>query len=297
MLKIKLLFFSLCVNTLFAQNIKILSKKDSLPIEGVILKYKETIFKTNKDGILNFNITNVPENDVLTISHVTYDNISINAIELKYKSIFFLDYKNNNIEEIIVSNKSKEINIYPLKSSFTFINLQKSLGLSPNLEASIYIPYKSEYENLKINGLKIEPLRGFNDKDDENKYLPFEVNLLHYDSINKIPSTKVFDNHILVKLEKGEQFINVMFPDSINFPKEGICVLLKGLSNSYYKKLTNKNNVKISFRSVSLSNNSEELLFFRFDFNDNFTRWISSTESRVKLCYYIGLKLIKKEDD
>ena len=112
-----------------------------------------------------------------------------------------------------------------------------------------------------------------------------------------MPSEYIFKN-ITVQLVKGNKFIIIDLPQKIEFPKEGICVIIKALSSSFYNKYANNPYAKPALKSVTIPKKAKEKMFCRFYYSNNIIgEWSNNKKYNIKQIYYIGLKMINKNSE
>ena len=88
-----------------------------------------------------------------------------------------------------------------------------------------------------------------------SKYAPFKVNLYKVNSEIGIPSEKIFENDFEVRLKQGEKFVVVELHEKLEFPKEGIFVVISSFEKEYYQNLGFEK--APSFRDVGTSKKSK----------------------------------------
>jgi hypothetical protein len=291
----RLIIVSLCffANLCLCQNIKVLDSINFEAIEGANIYFENKIVaQTGSNGEVK-SLAN-SKNAKIRIHHLSYKDKEFSLVN---DTIIYLVKNDNLIQEIEISNniKKNEIYVYPKMSNFTFLNLQKSINIVPNSEIALFQPYEEAYSNYFIKEILIYPAKGFYDKDDSNKFLPFEVNIYRVDTINKEPLYKIFNENIIVCLKKNEDKIIVQLPYYIDYDKNGLCIVIKSYDSNYYFNLTKNKKAHLSFKSIYLKDNSKVKSFTRFSLGDGqLTNWNYHLDDEVKLNYYFGFKLIKK---
>ena len=116
-----LFLLTICVNTLFSQEVVLLDNVTKLPVEKVNITSPNNLkgVVSNKSGIINLDIFN--SKDTLIIRHLAYQEIRKIKSKLKKKTIF-LTIKPHSLENITISD-SRSNN---LKETFTYLRKKRS---------------------------------------------------------------------------------------------------------------------------------------------------------------------------
>lgn len=85
--------------------------------------------------------------------------------------------------------------------------------------------------------------------------MPFKVSLFSVDSINKIPDKKLIDESIFVQKDKNNKIEIDVIEYDIDFPSNGVFVVVEILSVDYYVSKGFKYNKGPSFKYLEKLNN------------------------------------------
>ena len=286
------LFF---VISLQAQNnkiIQILNKINSTAIENANI-FIEDKFITNSDSQGYFSINIKRSFSTVKITHVIYGNTVISKDIILNADKVYIDEKTNILEEVMISLKKKITKlIFPEKSILDF----KGNGVSfPfDSEVAIYIPNDELLENYFIKKIIIKTARNQFIKNNNSKYVPFQVNLYSVDSLKGIPDKKIFIDNFFASRNKNEDFVTVdlSYISAIQFPKNGIFVVIGLFDEEYYNEMGYFE--RPSFKVVKRRKTSNFKEYHRMLINNQKGNWKEPMYSKISLqCFDFGLELLK----
>lgn len=203
---------------------------------------------TYSDEYGEFKIDSRQTFDTLKISHLSYETKLILYKDVVDKLMITLKEKNNILEEVAVTStgkKRKKQVLIPEKAARGpyDIRLISDFGVNTfgvdessdeiNLSKAVYVPNVKGYENAVITKIILHSV----DKEikGDTKYIPFRVNLMTYDTIAKLPKEKIFEEDLLVGKKRGQTIeIDLSEIELVDFPKEGICVMVSVYHTEYY---------------------------------------------------------------
>jgi len=173
--------------------------------------------------------------------------------EVTSNATITLTEKSNMLEEVAVTSKSKKLKrqiLIPEKhpgnifgGDYGDIRLLYDLGGNTygvdestnivNVSKAVYIPNEKGYENAVITKIILNSadreIKG------DTKYIPFRVNLMTYDTVAKLPKDKIFTEDLLIGKKRGQTIeIDLNKIELVDFPKEGICVMVSVYHTEYY---------------------------------------------------------------
>lgn len=287
-----ILFFVQWLNS-FGQadfSFKIINEKDSTIVAFAHIFLDEKIYAYSNDNGM-FTIKNHEEFDILKISHLSFETKSISYDELQKDKIITLKEKVNILEEVfITANKKKRKikTILPEKSIRDIFTRNNDIRLlyetgrridgedtkeTLNISKAVYVPNKYSKENTIITKIILnsadKPVEG------DTVYIPFKVNLMTYDTITRLPKDKIFNEDLAVGKKRGESVtIDLSREGFVEFPKEGVCVVVSVYHTEYYM-LQGYNNPP-AFDAVQIQKSSKFREYYKFMHSDKWKEHLYS---------------------
>lgn len=243
--------------------------------------------------------------DSITISFVGYLEQKLKAISIK--DTISLQRAIENLDEISVRKKSHNYQrIFPVKNLNNLLpkNYGTSTPIPSILIKAVYIPNEEKHTTKVISKIIIYPTdytsvylgaKNRFEKQKNQKYAPFKINLYTVDTVIGIPSKKIFQNDITVKLKEGQkQLIYELTPEQqMNFPLEGIFISISSFQKEYYEKLGFKSGP--AFKNIGISEGSKFKVFeksFAFCELEEECKWFRDQYMwDRKNTYYVGLEI------
>ncbi|WP_040282666.1 hypothetical protein [Psychroserpens damuponensis] len=285
-----LLFF--LSNTILSQSYNIYhisSALDSIPIEHAhILSKGDVLTVSDKNGkfILDRNI----KIDSIEISHLSFSTLVVKSTDLKNNNIFYLNKKIDSLAAIIITNekKKKPYKILPKRSGMDLFNT-RDITFPYSKEIAVLIPNLKQEENILITKIILKSKKRESRKDD--KFIPFKVNLMTFDTITNLPNKKIFETDLTVGKLENQHLLEIDLRDfkEVLLPQEGICVVVSQYSGDYY--LENDFSKRLSFGSVLIRKSSQFREYNRYDLTDE-KSWKEAEYSKTRdQCFNFGIEV------
>jgi hypothetical protein len=286
------LFFVSCVYSQNNKTIQILNKKDSTAIESANI-FIENKFITNSDNQGYFSINTLKDFKTIKISHVIFGDAFFTKDKIINTDKIYIEERTNNLEEVMISfhKKIKKL-IFPEKDILSLKNYGVSFPF--NSEVAIYVPNNDLLENYIIKQIIIKTEKNQFIKNNNSKFVPFEVNLYSVDSVKGIPGEKIFKDNFFAIRNKNEENVTVDLGDISRtlFPKNGIFIVIGLFDEEYYNKIGYFE--KPSFKVVRKKKKSNFKEYHRMLIDGEKGDWIEPMYSKINLqCFYFGLEIIK----
>lgn len=200
----------------FAQNIKIFSQEDRMPLSNVsVYSFDKLIGFSNELGVFDIN-----KKTQIKLSHLGYKDIEINKI--LNDTVILLEIEEKAIKEVVIqekksSNRNKLINsIYLGETNFSF----NSKGV---------VLFKNNKKNIHNISLEIIDVFGVKNI----KYKPFKIAIYEFDSIENNLGAKIFESKTLQKEDQKKYFKYV--PNSkIDIQSDYFYVAFEILDDTFY---------------------------------------------------------------
>lgn len=286
------LFFVISLYSQSNKTIQILNKSDSTAIESANIFIDDKFF-TNSDNQGYFSINTIKDFTTLKISHIIFGNTFFTKDVIINTDKIYIEEKTNNLEEVKIGfqKKIKKI-IFPEKD---ILSLKKNGVSFPfNSEVAIYVPNDDQLEEYSIKKIIIKTEKNQFIKNNNSKYVPFEVNLYSVDSIKGLPDEKIFKDNFFAVRNKTEDnvTIDLSYISRTQFPKNGIFIVIGLFDEDYYNKMGYFE--KPSFKVVRKKKKSNFKEYHRMLIGGEKGDWIEPMYSKVNLqCFYFGLEIIK----
>lgn len=259
---------SLLSFNLNAQSIKIIL--DSITKEplaySTILYYKDgKVTKgsyTDVNGAFQYEKT--IKTDSIKISNIGYVSKIISSKNTLLDKMFFLIPKKESLDEIILSSvKPEDLGYIDKKAN------GQSLGLGLNGNTGIYI--NNKFDDLKIvNSIKFQVSKVYDPMMIRAKL--YDVDTIH----NRIyPGSILNQKDYRIKIEKkSKESFEIKLNENIQFPKNGLFVILEGLSYSDGSSL--RNGKKTGIR-LAATKSDDNIYYYKVNHSSEFwldyNRW------------------------
>ncbi|CEN45561.1 hypothetical protein [Capnocytophaga canis] len=300
MKKIYLLFL-IFVNISFSQEYTLLDK------QGIAVSYAhlflDDVFFAYSDEKGKFNIPQKPF-EKLEIQHISFQTKTLKRIELPENKQIVLEENTFVLSEVEVSSpkKRKRKTLLPEKSLLNTIMEKADIQLiythgSNRIEYSflptvyesvaVYIPNNKSDKKTFIKKIILES----EDKQSEldTLYIPFRVNLMSYDTIANLPKEKIRTEDWVVGKRVGERVeIEVDKSMILEFPKEGICVMVSVYATEFY--IAKRMNPP-RFDAVAIRKSSK-FREYSYDFDKYCNTWREMFYSEIReQCFNFGIEI------
>jgi hypothetical protein len=229
----------------------------------------------------------------IKISHVIFGDAFFTKDKIINTDKIYIEERTNNLEEVMISfhKKIKKL-IFPEKDILSLKNYGVSFPF--NSEVAIYVPNNDLLENYIIKQIIIKTEKNQFIKNNNSKFVPFEVNLYSVDSVKGIPGEKIFKDNFFAIRNKNEENVTVDLGDISRtlFPKNGIFIVIGLFDEEYYNKIGYFE--KPSFKVVRKKKKSNFKEYHRMLIDGEKGDWIEPMYSKINLqCFYFGLEIIK----
>jgi hypothetical protein len=240
--------------------------------------------------------------DTLKITHLTYETRLISYNDIGHNDIIKLKEKATVLNEVTITSKRKTKKkqiLLPERTTRDFIREKHDIRLlfetgitadeeeNPDailIAKAIYIPNKNKKDGALITKIILNSV----DKEVEGdtKYIPFKVNLMTYDTISKLPKDNIYTEDLAVGKKKGQKvIIDLSKEELIEFPKEGICIVVSVYSTNTYN---NNGFNPPRFDAVSLKKSSG----FREYWSYRSAQWEENMYSKEReQCFNFGIEI------
>lgn len=300
MKKIYLLFL-IFVNLSFSQEYTLVDK------QGVVVSYAhlflDDVFFAYSNEKGKFYLPQKPF-EKLEIQHISFQTKTLKRIELPENKQIVLEENTFVLSEVEVSSpkKRKRKTLLPEKSLLNTIMEKADIQLiythgSNRIEYSflptvyesvaVYIPNNKSDKKTFIKKIILES----EDKQSEldTLYIPFRVNLMSYDTIANLPKEKIRTEDWVVGKRVGERVeIEVDKSMVVEFPDEGICVMVSVYATEFY--LTRRLSPP-RFEAI-IPKNSSKFREYRFHTNKDENQWKEAYYSKIReQCFNFGIEV------
>ena len=296
--------FITCIVSAQSQHYFLLDKDTKLGIENANIDFnngKGT--HTDQKGLFK-----VPKNiEFIKISIIGYESLELN-IKTKSDTIFLTRSTETLNEVSVIKEKRNYQQIFPQKG---FNNLlMENWGSDGSTIVSvvikaIYIPNKSKDTTKIISKIILHPTdytsvslgeKKKHEKQKDQKYAPFKINLYTVDTIIGIPAKRIFEKDITVQLKEGEKHLSyeLTVDQQLNFPIEGVFIAISSFKKDYYETIGFKTSP--GFRTIGISENSKFKVYKKslvfFDDEDPNAKWFRDQYMWDRNnTYYVGLEV------
>lgn len=296
--------FITCILSAQSQQCILLDKDTKLAIENANIDFNngKGTHTDNQGAFI------IPENTkFIKISFIGYESLEL-SIKTKLDTIFLTRFTENLNEVSVLKEKRDYQQIFPQKG---FNNLlMENWGSDGNTIESvvikaIYIPNESKDTTKIISKIILHPTdytsvslgeKKKHEKQKDQKYAPFKINLYTVDTIIGIPIKRIFEKDITVQLKEGEKQLSyeLIIDQQLNFPIEGVFIAISSFKKDYYEAIGFKTSP--GFRTIGISENSkfkvyEKSLAF-YDDEDPNAKWFRDQYMWDRNnTYYVGLEV------
>lgn len=282
---------------------KIISSENKTPVAYAHIFLDHKIY-TYSDDNGAFTIAPKQQFDTITISHLSYETVSLSRADFLSNNIITLQEKHNELKEVSITvskRKKKTETLLPEKSLrdklYSKDNIRLLFETSPSKEEgakadeiliskAVYIPNEKQLVNAVIK--KIILTSNPKKKQDNEPYAPFKVNLMTFDTINKLPGEKIFSEDLSVGKKRGETvIIDLSKEDMVIFPQEGICVMVSVYNTLYYATLDNMTPPAFKAALIPKTSSFRE---YSFGLLGNYWEEASYSAERIQ-CFDFGIEI------
>ncbi|PZR24396.1 MAG: hypothetical protein DI539_00020 [Flavobacterium psychrophilum] len=291
-----------CVQGYAQKRVTDREKNTAIPYAHILLDNKIYSY-TDEDG--QFKIAATQKFDTITISHLSYETLSLSHTDYLNSDTFTLHEKTTVLNELSITNskrKRKTETLLPEKTlrdklySKDNHRLVYETGISKReqgtaankilISKAVYVPNRKQTENAVIK--KIILTSNPKKKQDNEPYAPFLVNLMTFDTINNIPGKKIFTRDLTAGKRRGETvIIDLSKEELVTFPKEGICVVVSVYDTLYYTEIGNM--TPPAFKPTLIPNSSS---FREYSFGLSGNYWDEASYSKERIqCLGFGIEI------
>lgn len=275
------------------QYYKLLNIADSLPVENAYITVDNWL-NTLSDSSGNFKIDK--KFKTIQISHIAFLPYIASKNDIINKKYIFLKENTQNLEEVHITNKKTKEQLLPSNDTSFRLSSKKYHKVNENSLYATYIEnsiIKDCYINKIIIETGIEP----------NYKSAFRVNLYSVDKITQLPHKRILKESILTysSNDDNKNTINIDISDfMINFPKEGIYVVVESLNLLELEKINNPNLTSPSFRAIKKNkNNSSSITYDKIFSWNRLTRskdivikdWIDESIPNINFVFNFGIEI------
>jgi hypothetical protein len=282
---ILILFISISINS-FSQ-FKVYDNADKTPLENVLIIHNNLHKATSdKNGNFNFDLSN--QKDSIRLYHMGYKVLNVSFNDLFHKKDFFLEPLENKLNEVIITQDFKKLEVYPEKKTTNFLMINQPAKIWYSSQIALYVPHKIEFNEYFINKIFIHTMKGYWDKDNSSKFAPFKINIYDVDSITKLPGKKLFNDNYVIQRGLNENRIEVTLFERLDFPIEGIFIVIETYNQD-------QSDVRPAFQRIRKTKNSKYESYFKSLLvkEGKYSDWTSHVDMNIDAVYYFGLELIK----
>lgn len=280
------------VNMCYAQNIKmieLLSEQDSTAIEYAHIFLDEKLITTS-DELGNFGIDMNSEFKTIMIKHLSFQSKEISKADCINMLEVYMEENENFLEEVVISTKKnpKHYMLLPEKSVKEYFMKSLDVVFPYEFKSAVYIPNEFKNDSHNIENIVFETRKGVDNPD--SKYIPFMVNLMKVDSLTLLPKEKLFKEDLVVGKRENQKLMLVDVSEyNIEFPKEGIFVVVSMYDKDYYE--SHGFIERPGFGQTQISKNSK---FFELYWIRTKGTWDEPNYSKNRIqCRNFGIELIE----
>lgn len=282
----------------FGQNKIFVLAESGIPISDVNI-YFDSIYvqKTDINGV--FNVANELNHKKIKLTHIGFYDYTASFDDIYKIKKIILTEKIEKLEtvELIQTKEIKSIKLFPSPSVIekfkTFNNFNPSFGS----QLCVYI--KNTFnENYYIEKIIISVKKNYKcPKKTEN--LPFLVNLMSIDTINKLPLEKILESDIIARKKIGEDYLEIILSKKEIFPPEGIFILVEIPDTNFYKNYTINNKYYTPSFELILPKNSKNInsyyRTYNYELSEHSAWYENSNQSIPNFRFGIEIKKINYE--
>lgn len=243
--------------------------------------------------------------DSITISFVGYKKKKVKVSTLK--DTVLMNISTEKLTEVSIKKQNRNYQkIFPSKNLNNLLpkNYGTGAAISNIVIKAVYIPNENKDTVQLISKIILFPT-DYNlayleqkvrfEKQKNQKYAPFKINLYSVDTLIGIPIKRIFEQDIVVQLKEGERYLTYEFPidQQINFPLEGVFIAFSYFDKSYYEEIGFRTGP--AFKTIGISDDSKFKVFqksFAFCEDDEACKWFRDQYMwDRKNTYYVGLEV------
>lgn len=299
-----LLLFSLILPFCAYSQKRVIDEKDNTAVSYAHILLDNRIF-TYSDDNGEFEIDARQKFDTLKIAHLSYETLALSHADFLKTTIITLKAKSNELEEVTINvskKKKKSLTLLPDKSMrdklystdnfrlvFEMGNTLREDGTPADeihISRAVYVPNEKQIENAVIKKIILTSIP--RKKPGDDRYAPFKVNLMTYDTINHLPKDKIFAEDLPAGKKRGETaIIDLSKEEPVYFPKEGICVVVSVYDTVYYATMGNM--MPPSFKPALIPKTSS---FREYSFGLTGDYWEEQSYSKERTqCFDFGIEI------
>jgi len=288
----------LLISHCFAQQYKtvvLIDKDDRSPIGNAYISADEKLLGVS-DGLGTFDIRD--SFTFIQISHLNYKPL-ITAFKDITTDTIYLERTTQNLNEVIISSKKRREIILPTSLRKNPLANRRSYQVNQNSVYATYIPNDMQEDPI-IDAIVID----VDDLDvmlESGVFAPFRVNLYKVNPETHLPDCKILDESILVSnASQTDDLVRVDIGDfSIDFPKEGIYVVVESLNLLELRGFDLFSRQSPSFRSIKYKNKDKTRTYSRIYSWNRLTRvkdtilkdWVDKTISPPSFVFNFGIEV------
>lgn len=281
-----------------SSSFKLLNKKDSSSISNAHIFIDDKLLQIS-DSLGIFSLNHEQQFDKIHISHINFEDKLLTYSESIEKDKIFMTPLNHNLEEVNILTKNYEkTSILPKQSVFSKVGYFKGHRANSNSQYATFIP-NNDFNEATIEKIIVEPHKGYWG-DPDKQFMPFKVNLYSVDTINKIPLKKIIHSSILTRKNDSnnntqKKYVMVDIRDyNIDFPKEGVYVVVETLSREEYKAYYGISLEPPAFKVIKKMKKSKSYTLSRSFSNIDNTitkNWIDNNLPSPSFIYNFGIRI------
>jgi len=279
---------------------KLVDQNNNSPVSYVHILLDDKLYTySNQNG--EFEIATNQKFDTIMITHLLYETKRLSHDDFKSRTTIALKEKATILNEVVITSSAKKRKtqiLLPEKSPRDLLMAKNDMQLlyedviidtdvhtTAIIAKAVYVPNKENKEAV-IRKIILKSV----DKQiaGDTLYIPFKVNLMTYDSVNKIPDKPIFTEDLSVGKRRGETLIIDLSKETpVQFPKIGICIVVSVYRSQYY---INKGYKKPpSFHAVQIPKSS---LFREYSNGIYSSIWTEQTYSKTReQCFDFGIEI------
>ncbi len=285
---------------LFSQQktVRVIEAEGKVPVPYVYIDFLNGNGKlTNSKGNTSLPVS-VKE---IEIVHLGFKTVRLKTIDIA--DVIVLEPESLNINDVVINgHKRKSKRIFPKRSLNSLMphNVGTGNTINPDESIGIYIPkedtvasviakiilYPTDYNTLNL-------ATGATETQKNAKYSPFKINLYTVHPEIGIPLKPIFEQDITAQLLPGEKELTITIPldNPIDFPKEGIFIVVSSFDKEYYEQVGSVVKTSPSFYRIGTGSKSKFKMFIKKPRQDFWERneWYWKNNS----VYYAGIEVVQ----
>lgn len=272
-------------------------EENAVPYAHVFL---DDMLYTHSDDNGEFKIDTSQKFQTVKVTHLSYKTALFGYNAVAQYNVIRLEDKATILNQVSITaskKKRKKKIILPERAPKDYFGSDHDLFILNETDTSmdednkeiraakaVYIPNEDKKKRALITKIIL------NSVDNQDKvdaaYVPFTVNLMTYDTITKLPKEKIFSEDLAVGKKKGEKLIiDLSDVGLVEFPKEGICIVVSVYSTLHYNNKGFLSPPK--FDAVSIKKSSDFREYYSF-YGSN---WKENAYSQAReQCFNFGIE-------